>query len=506
MSVEPIGIIVAILGIATIFLGLNLGAYVLCLSALLGSAAALLMPGLGGTSIQPFHFVLLFLAFAVALRPRTLAASFSSLSYPGPGFWYTLFIIYGVLTAFFLPRIFTGVTLVYSLARGEGMHGIVVNPLTPNASNLTQAVYMLGGLACFAIVAGISRLGGLVIFARALIVAGGVCIFFAIADMATYLTGTSFLLSPIRNANYRMLDDGDVEGFKRIVGSYTEAGAFGYAALALFSFLLILKLEGFQARFLGTITAALAVSLVLCTSTTAYLATGLTGLIVLAFCISRVLQRKASYRHLTYIAACLLALPLLVMAVMLIPSVSESVSNLIHATMTTKLESQSGEERMRWNQQAIASFFDTSGMGAGLGSIRTSSFLIALLANVGIPGTVICLFFFLSLIRFVLQRDQKEGPDGIIGLAALLSCISQFAAASIAAGAIDLGPLFGITAGLAAGFGLGPVSSLAHGGRDDRRRHGLPWPPPNPVLQSSIAATIEAPSGLPPRTREVSRV
>ncbi len=205
-------------------------------------------------------------------------------------------------------------------------------------------------------------------------------------------------------------------------------------------------------------------------------------------------------------AACLLALPLLIMTVMLIPAVSESVSNLIHATMTTKLASQSGEERMRWNQQAIGSFFDTSGMGAGLGSIRTSSFLIALLANVGIPGTIICMLFFFSLIRFVVQRDQREGPDAMIGLAALLSCISQFTAASMAAGAIDLGPLFGITAGLAAGYGLGPVPVLANDRRDDRRRRGLPWPAPNPVLQSSISPTIQRPPDLPQPAREVSRV
>lgn len=509
MSLEPIGIVVALFGIATVVLGLKAGAYVLSLCAILGSAAAILLPAAGGANIQPFHFVLLFLAIAVALRPRTLTACFSSLAYPGPGFWYALFVLYGVLTAVFLPRIFDGATIVYSLTRGDGFHGIVANPLAPSASNITQAVYMLGSLACFAVVAGFSRLGGAEVFARALIIAAAACIFFAIADMLTYLTNTTFLLAPIRNASYRMLDDGDIEGFKRIVGSYTEAGAFGYGALALFSFLVILSLEGFKARFLGWITAALAVALLLCTSTTAYVASGVTILLVLGFCVARVLHHRATARHLNYIAVCVLVIPLLVMTIMLIPAVWESVSNLVHATMTTKLESQSGEERMRWNVQAMASFFDTSGMGAGVGSVRASSFIVALLANVGIPGTIICMLFFGSLSRSVLQRDPVKEPESMIGLAALLSCISQFVAASIAAGAVDLGPLFAITAGLATGYSLGPMSApaVAGGWNGGRWRGGVP---PFPLSPTTFLAqrplTTDQPSGLSARAREASHV
>jgi hypothetical protein len=336
-----------------------------------------------------------------------------------------------------------------------------------------------------------------------------VTIFFAIADILTYLTNTAFLLAPIRNASYRMLDDGDIEGFKRIVGSYTEAGAFGYGALALFSFLIILSLEGFRSRFLGWITMSLAIALLLCTSTTAYVATGITVLLVLGFCLARVLRHRASSRHLIFIGSCLVVVPLLVLTAMLIPVVWDSVTNLVHATMTTKLESQSGEERMRWNNQAMASFFDTSGMGAGLGSIRASSFIVALLANVGIPGTIICMLFFGSLSRSVLQREAGKEPENMIGLAALLSCISQFVAASIAAGAIDLGPIFSIMAGLATGYSLGQLpAAAAAGGRNDGRWRGAlsPLPLSPSTLQSQIPFTIDRPSGLATRVPEASHV
>jgi hypothetical protein len=507
MSLEPIGIVVAIFGIVAIALGLKAGAYILCLCAILGSAAAILLPAAGGASIQPFHFVLLFLAAAVAVRPKTMSASLSVLAYPGPGFWYALFILYSVLTALFLPRIFNGATIVYGFS-GGGHHGIVVSPLAPATSNVTQAFYMLGSLVCFAIVGGYSRMGGGVTFTRALVIAGGMTIFFAIADVVTYLTNTAFLLAPIRNAGYRMLDDGDVEGFKRIVGSYTEAGAYGYFALALFSFLLILSLEGFRARLLGTITTALAITLLLCTSTTAYVATGITVLLVLAFCLVRVLRHRATSRHLLYVIGCLLVVPLLVLTAMLIPVVWDNITNLVHATMTTKLESQSGEERMRWNNQALATFFDTAGMGAGLGSTRASSFLIALLATVGLPGTILCFIFFGSLTRSVLQRPSSEGFESKIGLAALLSCISQFTAASIAAGAIDLGPIFSIMAGLAAGYSMGPRQSPAAIGRNDGRWRAMisPLPISPSTLQSTIPLTIDQSSGLAARGAEAIHV
>jgi hypothetical protein len=463
MIIEPIGVLLILAGIYAMVAGLPVGMYLLCTSTLLGAAAALILPALGGANIQPAHFALLFLAVSVALRPITLAASFSSLRYPGPGFWFAVFVFYGVLTTLFFPRIFAGATIVYSLARSNDIHRILSTPLAPATTNLTQSVYVIGSFCCFAMVAGFCRLGGMAIMAKALIVSGAICVFFAVADLLTYATNTADLMAIIRNANYRMLHDGDIEGFKRIVGSFPEAGAFGYAALALFAFTLMLGLEGFQAPFLWTIVSALGIALLLCTSTTAYAATSITAVLVLAYCLSKAARNTATPRHLTYIAACLFALPLLVMTIMLIPSVADSLSNLINVTVTTKLESTSGEERMRWNAQAFTSFLDTGGLGAGIGSIRASSLIVALLANVGVPGTILFLVFLTSLIRSVLRKRGGDPVDRMVGLAGLVSCVAQVAAASISAGTVDLGPLFSITAGMAVAYALGPLHMTKRG-------------------------------------------
>lgn len=457
MSVEPIGMLLTVAGLYVVVAGLAVGAYVLCAATLLGAAAAILLPSLGGSSVQPMHFLLAFLLLAVLLRPRTLSACFASLTYPGPGFWFMLFTLYSVLTAIFMPRLFEGATVVYSLARTEDMRGIVSAPLAPGSSNLTQSAYMLGTLVCFAVFSAYARLGGSAVMAGALTCAGALCIFFAIADVVTYQTNTADVLSIIRNANYRMLNDGEIQGFKRIVGSFPEAGTFGYVALALFTFVLMLGLESFPTPFLTPVAISLGIALLLCTSTTAYIASAITALMVLAFCIVRIFRGRGTSRHLIYAMCCVFALPLVIMALMLIPAVWDSITGLAHATLTTKLNSQSGIERMRWNAQAMSAFSDTSGMGAGLGSIRSSSFVVALLANVGVPGTILFAIFVFSLVRSAARQKRKHGTDAVVGLAALLSCLAQISAAAISAGGVDLGPLFGITAGLAAAYALGPL-------------------------------------------------
>jgi len=48
---------------------------------------------------------------------------------------------------------------------------------------------------------------------------------FAGLDLATYFTGTTEVLSFIRNANYAMLVEDQAAGFKRIVGSFPEASS-----------------------------------------------------------------------------------------------------------------------------------------------------------------------------------------------------------------------------------------------------------------------------------------
>ncbi|MEN3794739.1 hypothetical protein [Fulvimarina sp. MAC3] len=454
MRIELIGLIVVLIGVWTVYRGLNFGLAALALFSLLGASAALILPALGGASIQPAHLSLAFLSLTIAIRPALIGVSFSSLNYPNPGFWFATFVLYSVVTAVFMPRIFAGSTVTYSLARGNEHHFILATPLRPTTTNITQAVYLLGDIICFAAAFASARLGEAGALVKAILIAGVLCAAFAFLDLATYATGTQELMDVIRNANYRMLEDGEIQGFKRIVGSFSEAGAYGYAALGFYAFALMLWIENYPSRLAGPLALTLIVTILLATSTTAYAATAFLSLGVLVYCVSAIFSRRANSRHLLYVLICVVAIPVGIAIASMMPEVRDSVLGLFERTVVNKLDSQSGEERMRWNDQALISFADTAGLGGGLGSIRTSSFVVALLSNVGLPGTLIFVLFFISLARLALAETRKRTLDPVV-IAGLTSCFALIAAAAISAGAVDLGIMFCLYAGLATGLAMG---------------------------------------------------
>lgn len=104
MTIEVIGYIVFLLGAFGIVLGARFAIAVLCLSVLLGAAAAIQLPSLGGSSIQPSHLLLFSLIACCMLRPRLIQAALASAAYPGPGFWFAAYILFSVLSAFSCRR------------------------------------------------------------------------------------------------------------------------------------------------------------------------------------------------------------------------------------------------------------------------------------------------------------------------------------------------------------------------------------------------------------------
>jgi hypothetical protein len=109
------------------------------------------------------------------------------------------------------------------------------------------------------------------------------------------------------------------------------------------------------------------------------------------------------------------------------------------------MSTSSGIERSSWNSQAIQNFFDTYGFGAGNGSIRASSFPIAVLSSLGIYGTASYAMFLLSIW---LKRQNAAWPEfQATRIAARSACLAWLLAASASASFIDLGlPFFAFAA------------------------------------------------------------
>jgi hypothetical protein len=62
------------------------------------------------------------------------------------------------------------------------------------------------------------------------------------------------------------------------------------------------------------------------------------------------------------------------------------LQSLLDQILFSKASSHSGVQRMMWNEQALVNFYETYGLGTGIGSVRGSSWLTSTLGSMGIIG------------------------------------------------------------------------------------------------------------------------
>ena len=450
MQIEPLCLVMVAIGLVGWLAGpaFLIGAFFV--STLLGSAAAVTLTSLGSANIQPAYLMFGFVALYAVAQPRLRSAALASLAFPNEGFWLAATALYAVLSAVFLPRIFAGLTYVYTIARTEVGLGLLLTPLAPTTGNITQTVYFIGDVVCFLVFAAFARnSAGLRSIAMAGVVCAAINLLFAGLDLITYWTGTTALLGFLRNATYRMLDDAAVGDFKRIVGSFPEASTFAYFTVGLFAFCAKLWLARVWPRFTGPIALLSLLALVFSTSSSGY--AGLLGFLAALFLVSlgQVAIQPVTKPTFAFVVIAPILVVALIVGLRLHGPSWRIASDLVEQTVVDKLSTQSGVERSHWNQQALINIADTDGLGGGVGSVRASSFPIAVLGNIGIVGGLTYGFFLLG----ILVRSRRGWTDPFpqaCQSAARWGCFAQLAAASVAGSFIDLGLPFFIFAGLAA--------------------------------------------------------
>lgn len=448
MAIELIGIITIIFGLLTLRFGPDFGIYVLMVATLLGAAAAVKLPALAGANILPAQVLLPFYVIAVARLPGGVSNGLRGLITPGPGFWLAAFVVYGVLSALFLPRLFAGSIEVFSIARDSTGHGSsFTRPLAPSAGNLTQALYLLGDLAVFAAVVAHAACGGLVTIVRAVLVAATANLVFAVADLITYELAISEAMDFIRNANYGMLVEAEISGFKRLVGSFSEASAFGGVTLVYFAFCFELWLRGVYPRVSG-ILAALSLLVVLgCTSSSAYVGLGVYATIILLRGLVSLVAGATTRRAAVVTFAVPVSAVLLILALALNPTVWTLLSDFVDQTLLNKLQTQSGIERSLWNEHAMNAFLGSAGLGIGVGSVRASSFIVSVLASTGLIGLTLFAAMLANIVVIVVRGSADRIADGFIA-AGGWACFALMSAAGLTSAGVDLGLLFFVNAAI----------------------------------------------------------
>jgi hypothetical protein len=263
---------------------------------------------------------------------------------------------------------------------------------------------------------------------------------FAALDLVTYMTNTTELLLFIRNSTYSLLNDKELAGFKRIVGSFVEASSFGYATLGYFAFATSLWFNGIAPRLTLSLSVLSLIALLFSTSTTAYVGLAIYLFVEFVAIFFRFLFRPLRPQMIVFIVALPLVLSLMVVLVCLNDTSYAYVSDLMNTLVLNKMSTSSGIERSSWNSQAIQNFLDTYGFGAGNGSVRASSFPVAVIASLGIPGAAAYALFLLSI--WFKRRGPVPGTVFAMQAAARSACLAWLIAASVSAGFIDLGLAF----------------------------------------------------------------
>jgi hypothetical protein len=449
MQIEALGIVAVAFGCLGWLLGPAFTIQVFLVSTLLGAAAAIVLTSLGFATIQPAHLLLGFVVCSVISRQRSVRLIGRSAAFPNEGCWLLLTASYAVLSALLLPRIFAGSTYVFAIARTEIGPGILSLPLAPTSGNITQLIYFLGDILCFfAFYIYAGEPDGLKAVVRGILACTAVNLLFALIDIGSWMLHAGDLLAVIRTANYRMLDDATVGGFKRIVGSFPEASTFAYFTLGWFAFCTRLWLAGFHSRVTAPLALLSFCALLFATSSTGYAGTAAFLAALLVASIGQVLTRPVSRRTLGFTALAPVIAGAVLIGLHLHQPSWQVVTNMVDKTIVSKMSTESGVERGMWNQQALTNFNETRGLGAGVGSVRASSFPVAVLGNIGAIGAVTYGSFLIAVL-FRRKSRWTEPYPAACQSAARWACATQLIGASVAGSFIDLGLPFFIFAGLA---------------------------------------------------------
>jgi len=445
MSIAPIGLVTIVVGLLCLLLGHRAVFTALVIATLFGAAAAVLI---GPANIQPAHLLLGFVAASMIMHSRESSDAIGALRFPEPGFWLLCLVLYGVVSAVLAPRLLGGNIPIIPLGTSDYASTGSTVPLGPVSSNFTQSVYLVADLICFAFAAAIAATpAGFETISRALLLCAAANIVLAFLDIGTYATGTSWLLDFMRNAQYALHFDDEVTGMKRIVGSFTEASSFARSTLGLTAFTGTLWVCGRSPALTGPLAAISLALVVLSTSST-----GLAGapLVLLIVYVTGAMRNGFQLRN-PYRSAAVVCLPLLaiatVLAVLLDDAASQTIHNYFDVLIFEKSTSASGIERGSWNTFALQNFFDSYGIGVGLGTSRASSFPLALLSNVGVAGTLFYLLFIGT--AFLGRRGWPTSGPSDVRLAARNACLGLIIGDTFAAPTVEQGLLFYILVAMA---------------------------------------------------------
>lgn len=408
----------ALLWVLTVLMAFSRGPsllYLLLISRVFGSLT--MLPG-GGTTVLPLTVCGLVFVAKIALQPGNVLRMVEASIDPRRLLLFTAFLAYGVCSALALPRMFAGLFEVIPVSSASFGADI----LQPASGNITQSCYMI---LSFSIAAAFAVIGQSETvrdhYRRAILYSAYAVVVTGLVDLVCFTFGLSALLEPFRTATYALLTDVESDGVKRVVGLMTEASTYGTACvglLAQLTFMRPLYRPGTEQRLVLVAMGLLAIMAVMSTSSTALVGIGMFGLIYGFDLLVRLINPRNVRRSQINVEIVILILGVIGIFVIFVlkPNLFDPLVSMVDSAVLQKTNTASYVERSMWNRIGWQAFLDSGGLGAGLGSIRTSNWAISILGSTGFLGALL-------MFGFVIQQlvtTPRDHPQDVLAFTTAL--------------------------------------------------------------------------------------
>ena len=356
----------------------------LLISCVFEAASAI---NVGERGIQPYYIVAVFvIARAIVNKLFGIAGNKATPPYK----WLLLFGVVAIVSAFISPIIFAGIP-IYDPKIGIDDGLFIRPPLRFGLNNIIQSCYLAVHIAtAFSLLA--------IKFSptktrRAFLLAFYIEVSFIFAESFCQLAGLSFPLSLVLNNPGYALWENSMEAYgTRNPGTFSEPSLAG-VFLTLYCAAFLAQYFSHKGGSAKVVISLLAMGMV--ASTSSLFAVSLT---LVALLISYPPFRAPWYINLSQAKRILWILLLIVTPFVLVLLLSSGFRAVLTTVTVTKGETGSFINRTASDLYSLQLLFQTYGIGVGLGSNRTSSFLSTSLSNIGVLGTLAFVVFCYKLV------------------------------------------------------------------------------------------------------------
>jgi hypothetical protein len=449
MTLTIFGVLTIVISLWLMFRGTALQQFTfVILSSLLGGSSAINLPALGGSSIRPFLLAFLML-FARLVVTRVGGAS-AILRAVRKNVLLVCFCAYGVIGALILPRVFAGQVDLVPMRPITLQYAVVTQlPLAFSSQNITAAFYLSGTL--LGVVVGdilARRPGAHRVVVNTFLLTSWAHMGLGVLGLALKLLHHEELLSFFRNASYAQLDN-EYRGWIRITGVMPEASVYAGYGFMMLVITTEFWLRDLRTKLSGFTSLAMALILLLSTSSSAYV--GMAGDAVVLLLRWMIFPAGLGTRKAVVLLACSMGavIAFLGLAVAM-PRIMVQLQDMLHHMTLDKANSQSAYERGIWARQGLDAFMTSLGLGVGPGSFRSSSSLLAIVGSMGVIGIITYLGYLLQVLKPWRESTFRPVSNEVqaVGVALSWTLIAGPIPALVNAASPDPGQNFAIMAAM----------------------------------------------------------